>query len=195
MLDAEERSEAMPRDSAAAAPGLAGYAALLGALDAALTERSVERLAEMGEGWLSVLGSPQVRELVEASLPLLPHLTRFLERLRPMLEAGLLDRLAELLTLFTAVVDAVTPLQAERLAVELEGLVTLANNVMTEDPAIVWRASLDRVLRTWEEVGVSPRPVGLGDLLRLRKDPALQRALRALLSLSQAASTGTPKGS
>jgi uncharacterized protein YjgD (DUF1641 family) len=176
-----------PHASDGAAQIRQGYTALLGAVDSALTDAAVERWTALGEEWLGLLGSSQVRDLVAETLPLLPYLTEFVRRLRPMVEAGLLDRLLELATLLTAVLDAVTPMQAERLAVEAEGLATLANNVMTEDPAIVWRASVDRLLTTWQEAGESPKPVGLGELLRLRRDPAVQRALRALLRLAHEA--------
>jgi uncharacterized protein YjgD (DUF1641 family) len=194
MAEAEpEMEETRTAPSAEAADGdnrsgLEGYASLLKALDGAVTDAGVERMVDAFAPWLAVAGSPDVRELAAEVAHLAPHLTRFARRLRPMVEAGLLDRLVELMGLAGAVLDAVTPLQAERLAVELEGLATLANNVMTEDPAIVWRSSLERILGTWEEGGEA-RPLGLGDLLRLRRDPGVQRALRAMLALVR-----TPEG-
>jgi hypothetical protein len=170
--------------TATPAPSLAGYGALLGALEAALTDQSVERLTDLVVPWAALIGSAEVRDLVDALGPLLPELSRFVRRLTPLVQAGLLDRLVEVATLGMAVLDAVTPLQAERLAVEAEGLTTLAHNVMTEDPALFWRVGLDRLLDTWEGLGERPRPVGLGELLRLRRDPGVQRALRTLLALA-----------
>ncbi len=165
------------------AGGLASYEALLRSVESALSDGEVERVAALGAEWLGRLGSPEVRRFAEAALPMLPRFTAFLERIRPAVEAGLLEQLADLTLLSSTVLDAVTPGQAERLAREAEGLLTLLNAVMVEEPAVVWRSGMRRVLGTWEQAGASPRAVGLRELLRARRDPRVQHMLRTLLAL------------
>jgi uncharacterized protein YjgD (DUF1641 family) len=185
-------AEPLPRSPGPEPEVLPRLGLLLSAMEDALSDPAIERAAALGGEWLALLGAPEVRRFARAMLPLLPHLSRAAEHLRPMVEAGLLDRLLELLGVGVAALDALTPLQVERLAAEAEGLVTLLTNVMTEDPAVVWRASLQRVLSTWEDPQAAARPVGLGDLLRLRRDPQVQRVLRALLALAHSPEKGPP---
>ena len=162
----------------------ADYESLLGALNGGLSDGSIERLAQAVEPLLALIASPAARDLAEALGPMLPDLARFAQRLGPLVEAGLLDRAIDLLTVAGAAMEAVTPGQVERLAREAEGLGTLAHDLMQEDPAALWRAGLNRVSLAWEGPGQRSRRVGLVALMRLMHDPVVQRGLRTLLALA-----------
>lgn len=186
-MSCDEQQPAAPSPPVAGAdegpPSAQGLGALVQAVDAALSDASVQRLATLGTEWLGVAGSCEVRELGEALLPMLPRVTAFVDRIRPAVDAGLLDQVADLLLLLRAALDALTPAQAERLASEAEHLVTLANTVMVENPARAWRSGMGQVISTWQQTKASPETVGLRELIRLRRDPAVQHLLRALLAL------------
>jgi uncharacterized protein YjgD (DUF1641 family) len=178
-----EQQVAQVQEGAAASWGNLGQAVV-----DALTDDTVSRLAERLTRWAELLARPEWEELVQAALPLLPHVRRFLEALRPLVEAGLLERLAAWLGLAMAVEDAVTPNQVQRLVQEGEELLTLAHRVMTQNPADLWMQGLSTVSEAWKESAQTARPVGLWSLVRrLRHDPQVQRLLAFLLALAERA--------
>ena len=156
----------------------------LGALQAGVSDATLQKTLDLVMTWGEVLGRPEVQAFVSRLVPVLPRATAFIERLEPLLEAGLLERLADLASLYLAVADAVTPGEVEHLMQEGEALLSLANRVMTRDPANVFETGLSAAREAWTQAGRAQPSGMLRMLLSMRSDPKLRRTLGFMLALS-----------
>jgi uncharacterized protein YjgD (DUF1641 family) len=166
-----------------AAEALRGLAA---AVQDALGDEMIGRMSELAVRLLPLVASPAAEETLGAVNAMLPAIARFTRRLQPMVEAGVLDRLADLLELAMAASDAVTAEQVERLADRGQRLLALADDVMRRDPALLWEKGIATATEAWRASADTGSPSGtLGLLAAWLFDPAARRMLAFLLSVAR----------
>lgn len=122
----------------------------------------------------------QVRE---ALAPLLPHLSRTVADLTPLVQQGALSGVAEALGLLLAVRDALTDNQVERLAQDATELLLLVDRLFALDPVHFMDTARRATDQAWAQAQSDPPRGGLLGLLRALGEPEVRKGLGFALAL------------
>lgn len=150
---------------------------LVTAVGAVSSDELVTKLVGSTSRLLEVLGSSEGQQLMQSLREMLPGINRFAKTMVPLVKAGALDRIADLLTFAMAATDVVTDAQVESLAGRAESLLTLADSVMRRDPADLWKKGFATATGAWQTSAGQTDGSSLHLLLQLLRDPATRRLL------------------
>ncbi|MBT9260292.1 MAG: DUF1641 domain-containing protein [Clostridiales bacterium] len=162
------------------------FLSLLGAVRESTTPELVGRISRLvGEGLeaLSLLADPQMKELLWELRAKGPALKDLLQTVTAWQEDGLLEALGDMGKLAMALRESTTPALAARLAqqgVDLLDAARVIERLKDEVPRFQEMAA-----EALAEARADARPVGVGGLLRLLRDPDVQLGLKFMVNLSR----------
>lgn len=161
---------------------------LAGAVEAALTPGTVDRLATLAErlgNVLDTLTSPEVLALAEQVRTSAPALTRLLRRLEELDRTGALDLLLDLAGALGALSHSLSDAMVQRAADTLRSVAEVGDLAVSSGLADRAPALAAALRQAGAEAAADPGRLGLFGLIRALRDPEVQRSLKFLLAVAR----------
>jgi uncharacterized protein YjgD (DUF1641 family) len=159
-----------------------------GAAAASVTPGMIDRLAALAErlgGVLDALTSPEMLALLEQVRTSAPALTRLLQRLDQLEQAGTLDVLLDLAGAVQAAGASLTDTMVHRAGNTLRVLLELGDLAMVSGLADKAPALMEALQQARADAAADSQRIGPLDLLRTLKEPEIQKSLKLLLAMAR----------